>query len=315
MKTYAIQQLCQLFLIMIKPAYPGFINFNKTQMGKIFTKKNIVKFTFGIGLVVLILLGSAGLCLMLALYWIFAKPRPLFRSQGMNADYSLEIFCLYLLSMNLLPFFISKFNVINTLKINGLSLNIIAISCLSLLIIWPLFFAVKIRELRDRLGLNFHSIGRTIKDFIIGVCSYWTAILPLLILLSLYSLVLVRYGVNVEQGAHPIVPIIASSKDSKTIWLIIILAVVVAPIIEEMMFRGAFYSWLRSRFSAATSIVVSAIIFAAIHPQGAIGIVPLGFIGIVLATIREMRGNITACIFTHACFNGGTLLLVLTAFR
>jgi membrane protease YdiL (CAAX protease family) len=292
-----------------------FYNYYKNPTKDIFTKKSLLKFSLGIGIVFLLILGSASLCLVLALYLIFGNPKKEFNSVGMSPDYCLEIFCLYLLGMNILPIVLTKSELVSKSNLNPLELNIIAIGSLSLLIFWPMFFGNSFKQVQERIGLYFVSVGRFLKDFILGFFSYWTSILPLLILLSLYSLVLVKFGVNVEQGAHPVVPIVASSKDSKTIWLIFILAVVIAPIIEEIMFRGAFYSWLRARFSSTVSILVSAIIFAAIHPQGAIGILPLGFIGVVLALIREYRGNITACIFAHACFNGGTLLLVLNAFR
>jgi hypothetical protein len=93
------------------------------------------------------------------------------------------------------------------------------------------------------------------------------------------------------------------------------MAVVVAPCVEEVMFRGAFYSWLREYCSATFSIITSAVIFAAIHPQGLIGLVPLTFIGVILAIVREWRGTLSAAIATHACFNAGTLIVVLLLFR
>lgn len=292
-----------------------FYKLHKNPTHEIFSKKTLINFSIGIGIIFLIILASASLCLIMMLYFIFGNPRKEFKSEGMNPDYGLEIFCLYLLGMNILPIVLSKTDVMTKFNLNPLQLNIMAISSLCALVFWPMLFGNSFKQITDRIGLQFISVWRVVKDAFFGLLSYLTSILPLLILLSVYSLLLVKLGVNVEQGAHPVVPIVASSKDPKVIWLIIVLAVVVAPIIEEIMFRGAFYSWLRARYSAAISIAVSAIVFAAIHPQGAIGILPLGFIGMVLALIREYRGNITACIFAHACFNGGTLILVLNAFR
>ena len=124
-----------------------------------------------------------------------------------------------------------------------------------------------------------------------------------------------QLGIDSEQGAHPVVPILTETKESSKIIYIFILAVIVAPLVEEVMFRGALYSWLRARLGIAFSIIISSVVFAAIHPQGAIGLVPLSCIGASLALLREWRGNLVAPIIAHACFNMGTLILVLTIFR
>ena len=81
------------------------------------------------------------------------------------------------------------------------------------------------------------------------------------------------------------------------------------------MFRGAFYCWLRARFGVLFSVLLSSFIFASVHPQGAVGVVPLTFIGILLALLREWRGTLVAPMIAHACFNAGTLSLVLFIFR
>jgi len=93
------------------------------------------------------------------------------------------------------------------------------------------------------------------------------------------------------------------------------LGVIVAPFVEEIMFRGALYSWLRARMGAISAMFASAILFAAVHPQGAIGLLPLSMIGLVLAFIREWRGSLLACMLAHACFNAGTLVLITVLFR
>ena len=90
------------------------------------------------------------------------------------------------------------------------------------------------------------------------------------------------------------------------------MAVVIAPFVEEIMFRGVLYSWLRSFCSPLVSMLLSAILFAGLHPQGVIGLVPLTAIGFILAFVREWRGSLIACMTTHACFNGVTLLLVVS---
>jgi membrane protease YdiL (CAAX protease family) len=59
------------------------------------------------------------------------------------------------------------------------------------------------------------------------------------------------------------------------------------------------------------AVFFSSLVFALVHPQGAIGVVPLMTIGMVLAYVREWRESLIAPMLVHACFNGGTLIVVL----
>ena len=111
---------------------------------------------------------------------------------------------------------------------------------------------------------------------------------------------------------HPIVPIVLNDQGaSSVIPIMLLLTVFVAPLVEEIMFRGALYGYLRSNFGAVTSILLSSFIFAAIHPQGLLGIIPLMSIGALLATVREWRGGLLASMITHALVNGGTMTMLI----
>ena len=58
--------------------------------------------------------------------------------------------------------------------------------------------------------------------------------------------------------------------------------------------------------------MIVALLFAAIHPQGWVGVPVLTGIAMSFAFIREWRGSIVAPVVAHALNNGAvTLLLVL----
>ena len=88
-----------------------------------------------------------------------------------------------------------------------------------------------------------------------------------------------------------------------TSWVLIMGAVVWAPLVEELVFRGAFYRYLRPSFTVIGSTLISALLFSALHPQGLAGIPALMSIGIVLAVIREWRGSTIATMTMHAVHN------------
>ena len=61
--------------------------------------------------------------------------------------------------------------------------------------------------------------------------------------------------------------------------------------------------------------VALCVIFAAIHPQGGVGIPMLTTIALAFAALREWRGSIIAPMVCHACVNGVTvtMLVLITA--
>ena len=84
--------------------------------------------------------------------------------------------------------------------------------------------------------------------------------------------------------------------------------VVVAPVAEEVFFRGiVFNAWLRE-FDVRRAIIGSALLFALIH--GSIFVIPAIFgLGIALALLYHRTGSLPASMAMHATFNGITLLL------
>jgi membrane protease YdiL (CAAX protease family) len=98
-----------------------------------------------------------------------------------------------------------------------------------------------------------------------------------------------------------------------------IVAIVAAPIGEEVFFRGFLFRGLRRRFSVWPAIVISAACFSLIHisPESLGGsmtlIVALFPVGVGLAWIYEKRQSLLASIVAHSTFNAiGITVLFLT---
>ena len=100
-----------------------------------------------------------------------------------------------------------------------------------------------------------------------------------------------------------------------------VLVVIVAPICEELFFRGLVYKGLRRRFRFAGAAGVSGLIFGLAHLQEAlpgpwasalllVGVLTL--VGVGLALIYERRGNIVANMAAHAAFNVIGFVLIAT---
>jgi uncharacterized protein len=86
--------------------------------------------------------------------------------------------------------------------------------------------------------------------------------------------------------------------------IIVFLAVVVAPVTEELLFRGWIYTGLRHRLSMWPTLLVSSAIFAFAHYEGthiyALAVFP---IGLGLGALRERTGTTKVPILFHAFYN------------
>jgi len=112
-----------------------------------------------------------------------------------------------------------------------------------------------------------------------------------------------------EVPMHPIVSWVAGG--NRAILLqVAFLACVLAPFVEETMFRGCLHRYLRDcskwgglGFSFLFSVFFNSLIFAAIHPQGPIAIPVLMAIACGLSILREWRGSLIAPMVAHGLNN------------
>lgn len=89
----------------------------------------------------------------------------------------------------------------------------------------------------------------------------------------------------------------------------IILTAVIVPIIEEVIFRGVIYRWLRRFSSMGMAIALSSLVFGMVH--GITHLIPaLTVLGLVLAWSYERTGSLWVPILIHGVFNGVMMLLM-----
>ncbi len=84
------------------------------------------------------------------------------------------------------------------------------------------------------------------------------------------------------------------------------LLAILAPLIEELLFRGLLYGYLRGRAGVAVSVIVSALIFAVLH----VVIPPLFVMGAIMAVLAERNRSLWPSIALHAT-NNGLIVIIL----
>jgi len=87
----------------------------------------------------------------------------------------------------------------------------------------------------------------------------------------------------------------------------IILAVGLAPVVEEFLFRGLLFRGLRRTLRPAFAVAASALLFAVVHPV--VSVVPVFGLGVATALVFWKTRMIWASIATHATYNAIVLLI------
>lgn len=147
------------------------------------------------------------------------------------------------------------------------------------------------------------TVTAILKEILIGMAA-WAAIFPVAMLVTLLTLSLLGNGSGGD-ATHPIVYYVKDNFE-----LAFILAVVIVPIVEEVIFRNFVYGFFRFRFGLGFSAFASGLFFAILHPQGLMAVPALTVLGTGLAILREHRPSILAPIVTHMVVNGFTLTLM-----
>ena len=95
---------------------------------------------------------------------------------------------------------------------------------------------------------------------------------------------------------------------------LIIMAIVVAPLAEEVFFRGMVYNALRRRMHFLFAALLQAAVFGFVHPFALTQRLMISTIGLCLALFYEWRKTLVSPVLLHSLTNGiatGTLLYTL----
>jgi membrane protease YdiL (CAAX protease family) len=192
--------------------------------------------------------------------------------------------------------------------LTGINLMLVMLLLVPAALLWPMVVGVRWPDFRRDMGMHrgrgfFREVGAGLAGYVAG--------LPVIAVGMGITIV-----ITMMTDASPDHPMQYEVMEGG-VWVLVLMvgsAVVWAPLVEESVFRAAFYRHLRqvrgvSGWLLAT--VVSSFVFAAIHPQGFAGIPALMSIAFVLAGLREWRGSLIPCITAHAVHNTMVTLMLL----
>ena len=163
---------------------------------------------------------------------------------------------------------------------------------------------------RFRLSLNGFGLGLLLSLFVLPLAMSASSI-TILIASAL------GHGPS-DAIAHDTLDAILSPEAGVWMWVLIAGAVVVTPIVEEVLFRGLLQSALAAimpgRWGKWGAVVVASALFTLAHTTGGVewhSLPAIAVLGLSMAIAYERTGRIAVPIAMHLAFNGANVLLAL----
>jgi membrane protease YdiL (CAAX protease family) len=178
---------------------------------------------------------------------------------------------------------------------------------LPVVVLWPRLRGLDGAGSRRALGL--HKGKGLLREVAAGVVGY-VACLPLLFAGAIIAAVLliISQGISAAQGAEPasgpINPLLEYfGAGTFTVVMLGALAVIWAPLVEEIVFRGGLLRQLRGPLPIIVASSLTAIVFAGMHGYSLLIMPTLIGLAIGFGLLRYWRGSLIACIVAHALHN------------
>lgn len=166
----------------------------------------------------------------------------------------------------------------------------LAVTALELLLLVPVWWLAMHKRQAGWRDLGLRGFGATALGLGCGLM-----ILSYLFNL-VYSLILAQFNLRMQADLSPLLAELSSP------WLFLVGAVVVAPVVEEIFFRGFLYAGLRGRYGWQKAAVISAALFAVVHLQ-LTAVAPIFLLGLVFAFLYERSGSIWPAVLMHVSSN------------
>jgi membrane protease YdiL (CAAX protease family) len=167
-------------------------------------------------------------------------------------------------------------------------------------------------------GLNVKRIHRDFFAAPVLLLAVWPLLVVAIILITYLGRLI--WGQQYQMEQHAQLELITTYSQLPLRILVVVVATVCAPVLEEMLFRGLFQTMIRSYLASSTfwafspswqAIAISSVIFAMAHQEAAHW--PALFIlGVCLGYAYEKSGSLFRPIFIHALFNAITVAAVLS---
>ncbi len=161
----------------------------------------------------------------------------------------------------------------------------------------PLFLQrqVPVRE----YGFHLRDPGGQVSD---GMLGFLAAVIPVVLVW------MATIPWRTDENQHGLLRLLDEDSSIKTLLWVVLLAAVLAPLVEELMYRVVLQTWLEKIAPRREAMIVVALIFSAMHqfPDA----IPLFPLALILGYVYQQRRSYLSVVLIHMLFNGANLLLM-----
>ena len=173
----------------------------------------------------------------------------------------------------------------------------ISMGVLHLIVVGAVFLFLKKSDSKPRL---FWEKSAGFLKIALGSAGYFFGLFSLIALVSLFwNVALTVWGVEIEPQE-----VVEYFRDVDGGMMFL------APVSEELVFRGVMYGGLKNRIGAVFSAVIVSVLFAAVH-FSLPAFMPIFVLSLLLIAVYERYGDLRASMVVHSLFNSLMSLLML----
>lgn len=152
----------------------------------------------------------------------------------------------------------------------------------------------------ESFGFHLNNVWQQVAD---GVLGFAAAVLPVL------AVWLLTLPWRNSRNSHGLLQLLEQDRSVATVTWIVLAAVVLAPLVEELIYRVVLQTWLQRIAPPREALVAVAVIFAAVHrlPDA----VPLLPLALILGYVYQQRRCFLSVVLLHMLFNAANLALAM----
>jgi hypothetical protein len=191
--------------------------------------------------------------------------------------------------------------------LNSFSKIAVSVVSVQLFFIVPLLIVAVLTSgnvrMRDKLGLiNWKN------DYWIEACYYELILFfPLWVIAAVMFFFVAYFGLDTSS---PITTLLLSASTRGKI-LVFAVSVFIAPIVEEIVFRRVFFTFINRLFGVLPALLITSFVFGVLH-GGIVQLIPLMILGIALQMLYLKHNSLYPSILLHSIHNFLIMSIFLT---
>jgi len=158
----------------------------------------------------------------------------------------------------------------------------------------PVLFVIKLYGSNlEEIGISFRKFAKNLLSGLMFGALLWVGI-------SICDMI--AKNIFGEFPAHPYIRKLEMSDSPMTYFAVLTSIIILGPISEEVYFRGFAYTVLKKRYGKSIGIILSSLLFAAVH-FNLYWIIQIFLIGVGLALLFESTGSLISVVVAHSLIN------------